>query len=210
MKSFSIILISILVFTSELVGQNTYRPGLFFQEEWKETPAEIPLNQKHVANVALTVQLYGPGLDSLKKSNHDKPVDDPFYVWSGLCLGNWMVSLKHKTKNVDLTSFAKVKIRSKQSGLRLLRITLKLANGDWLVSDQSASPSKDWRISEFNVQDIVWYQLDPVRVAEIGVATKPDLSNVVEIGFTDLMPGGRSKACSRLDWIEVYGKPVNR
>jgi len=210
MKSLSIVLISILVFAGDLLGQDTYRPGLFFQEEWKEIPAEIPLNQKHVANTDLSVQLYGPGLDSLKKSNHDKPVDDPFYVWSGLCLENWMVSLKHKTKNVDLTAFAKIKIRSKQSGLRLLRITLKLANGDWLVSDQSASPSKDWRISEFNIQDIVWYQLDPIRVVEIGVANKPDLANVVEIGFTDLMPGGRSKACSRLDWIEVYGKPVDR
>ncbi len=210
MKSLSIVLISILVLAGDLLGQDTYRPGLFFQEEWKEIPAEIPLNQKHVANTDLTVQLYGPGLDSLKKSNHDKPVDDPFYVWSGLCLENWMVSLKHKTKNVDLTAFAKIKIRSKQSGLRQLRITLKLANGDWLVSDQSASPSKDWRISEFNIQDIVWYQLDPKRVAEIGVANKPDLSNVMEIGFTDLMPGGRSKACSRLDWIEVYGQAVDR
>jgi len=210
MKSFYIVLVSIFVFTGEVLGQSSYRPGLFFQEEWKETPAEIPLNQNHVENTDLTVQLYGAGLDSLKKSNHDKPVDDPFYVWSGLCLENWMVTLKHKTKNVDLTSFAKVKIRSKQSGLRQLRITLQLANGDWLVSDQSASPSKDWRISEFNIQDIVWYQLDSKRIVEIGMANSPDLSNVVEIGFTDLMPGGRSKACSRLDWIEVYGKAVDR
>lgn len=210
MKSFYIVLVSIFVFTGEILGQSNYRPGLFFQEEWKEIPAEIPLNQNHVENTDLTVQLYGAGLDSLKKSNHDKPVDDPFYVWSGLCLENWMVTLKHKTKNVDLTSFAKVKIRSKQSGLRQLRITLQLANGDWLVSDQSASPSKDWRISEFNIQDIVWYQLDSIRIVEIGVADSSDLSNVVEIGFTDLMPGGRSKACSRLDWIEVYGKPVSR
>ena len=210
MKSFYIVLVSIFVFTGEVLGQSNYRPDLFFQEEWKETPAEIPLNQNHVENTDLTVQLYGAGLDSLKKSNHDKPVDDPFYVWSGLCLENWMVTLKHKTKNVDLTSFAKVKIRSKQSGLRQLRITLQLANGDWLVSDQSASPSKDWRISEFNIQDIVWYQLDSKRIVEIGMANSPDLSNVVEIGFTDLMPGGRSKACSRLDWIEVYGKAVDR
>jgi hypothetical protein len=25
-----------------------------------------------------------------------------------------------------------------------------------------------------------------------------------------LMTGGESDACSRIDWIEVYGKPVNR
>ena len=38
----------------------------------------------------------------------------------------------------------------------------------------------------------------------------PDLSRVDEIGFTDLMVGGQSEACSRLDWVEVYGKPVDR
>jgi hypothetical protein len=37
----------------------------------------------------------------------------------------------------------------------------------------------------------------------------PDLSDVVEIGYTDLMPGGQSNACSRLDWIEVYAYLVD-
>lgn len=199
-----------ILFTGNLFAQESYRPGLFFREDWKETPAEIPLSQKHVSNSDLLVQLYGPGQDSLKKSNHPQPIDDPFYVWSGLCLGNWMVTLKHKTQNVDLRDFAKVRWRSKQFGFRLLRITLKLADGTWLVSDQFDGPSKDWRIIEFNIQDIEWHILDPERIAEIGVAKNPDLSNVEEIGFTDLMPGGMSKACSRLDWIEVDGKPVTR
>jgi len=191
-------------------AQEAYRPGIFFREDWKEIPAEIPLNQRHVENPDLTVQLYGPGQDSLKKSNHEKPVDDPYYVWSGLCLDNWMVSLKHRSKNVDLTGFAKIKWRTKQVGLRELRITLKLADGSWLVSDQSTGPSKDWKISEFNVQDIVWHNLDPERITETGLANNPDISNVEEIGFTDLMAGGQSRACSRLDWIEVHGKPVMR
>jgi hypothetical protein len=39
---------------------------------------------------------------------------------------------------------------------------------------------------------------------------KPDLSNVEEIGFTDLMRGGGSEACSRLDWIEVDGFSIAR
>ena len=210
MKQHYITIALLLLFCKASFGQDSYRPGLFFREDWKEIPPEIPLNQKHVDNKALTVQLYGPGQDSLKKSNHEKPVDDPYYVWSGLCLENWMVTLKHKTNNVDLTGFAKVKLRSKQAGLRELRIALKLADGNWLVSDQSASPSKDWRIWEFNIQDIVWYRLDAERVVEVGMARNPDLSNVEEIGFTDLMPGGKSSSCSRLDWIEVYGAPVAR
>ena len=210
MRHLYIIIITTFIISGDLLGQNSYRPGLFFREDWKETPAEIPLNQNHVENTALTVQLYGAGIDSLKKSHHEKPEDDPYYIWSGLCLGNWMVTLKHKSKNVDLTGFAKIKIRTKQSGLRELRISLKLANGDWLISDQSVGSSKDWLISEFNIQDIVWHNLDVERITETGVAVNPDISNVEEIGFTDLVAGGKSSACSRLDWIEVYGKPLIR
>jgi hypothetical protein len=145
--------------------------------------------------------LYGAGKDSLKKSNHEKPVDDPYYVWSGLCLGNWLVSLKHKEFNADLTGFAKIRWRSKQAGLRELRIALKLANGTWLISDLSDGPSKDWRITEFNLQDIRWNLLDIEKVTETGPAPNPDLSNVEEIGFTDLMPGWKigSLLAPRLD-----------
>ena len=206
---FTLLLLAFLL-NKGVSQNNSYRPGLFFREDWKEIPAEIPLSQKHVNNPELLVNLYGAGKDSLKKSNHPQPVDDPFYVWSGLCLENWMVTLKHKTSNADLTGFAKILWRSKQVGLRELRIVLKLANGTWLVSDLSDGPSKDWRIKEFNIQDITWYNLDAERVTEIGAAQNPDLSNVEEIGFTDLMPGGKSASCSRLDWIEVYGKPVKR
>jgi hypothetical protein len=206
-----IFIVSLLIFSTFVsFAQESYRPGLFFREDWKETPPEIPLSQNHVNNPELLVQLYGTGKDSLKKSNHEKPVDDPFYVWSGLCLENWLVSLKHKQNNVDLTGFAKIRWRSKQAGLRQLRIALKLADGTWLVSDVADGPSKDWRIKEFNIQNINWYKLDIIRVTEIGPASNPDLSNVEEIGFTDLMPGGKSASCSRLDWIEVDGKPVKR
>ena len=211
MKKLYFTYILVILFTVTLFAQeNNYRPGLFFREDWKEIPAEIPLSQKHVDNTELILNLYGGGQDSLKKSNHEKPVDDPFYVWSGLCLENWMVTLKHKNNNVNLTEFAKIKWRTKQSGVRQLRITLKLANGEWLVSNQFDDVAKDWRIKEFIINDVIWHKLDAERVVEIGLAKNPDLSNVEEIGFTDLMPGGKSTACSRLDWIEVYGKPVKR
>jgi hypothetical protein len=201
-------LIFIYASLSFISARESYRPDLFFREDWKEIPAEIPLSQKHVDHSALILRTYGAGKDSLKKSNHDQPLDDPYYVWSGLCTGNWMVTLRHKTSNVDLTGFAKIRWRARQSGLRQLRISLKLGDGTWLVSDQSDGPSKDWRIREFNLQDIKWYRLDVDRIVEVGPVEKPDLSNVEEIGCTDLMPGGKSASCSRLDWIEVYGKPV--
>lgn len=187
-----------------------YRPSLFFREDWKEIPAATPVTQKHVVNKDLILGLYGPGCDSIKKSHHETPADDPFYIWSGTCIGNWAVTLKNTSSFVDLSNYGKIMWRSKQSGLRCLHLVLKLADGTWLVGSQGDCLSKDWRITEYNISDITWYSLDIKSVIEIKPVTNPDLSKVDEIGFTDLMTGGVSDACSRLDWIEVYGKPVKR
>ncbi len=199
-----------MLLASPLAVWSEGRPGLFFREDWKETPAEIPVSQNHVANDNLLLSLHGPGQEALKKSHHDKPADDPFYVWSGLAEGNWAVSLRHKSNDVDLTGQSKIRWRSKQAGFRELRIILKLADETWLVSDVSDPPSLDWRIREFNVAGIRWRSLDIKTVVEGRWVDNPDLRRVVEIGFTDLMRGGQSNACSRLDWIEVDGKPVPR
>jgi hypothetical protein len=186
------------------------RPGLFFREDWKETPAATPVTQEHVANQNLLVSLYGPGKEGLKKSHHEKPADDPFYIWTGTCPANCALTLQHKNSDVDLTGQSKIVWRSKQAGFRQLRIVLRLADGKWLVSDLYDDASADWRVREFNVGDIHWRALDIKTVVEGAWVEKPDLSKVREIGWTDLMPGGQSIACSRVDWIEVYGKAVKR
>ncbi len=201
-------LIAFWICAAALCAQD--RPGLFFREDWKETPAEVPVGQAHVVNPDLVLGLYGPGRTVIKKSHHDRPADDPYYVWSGLCPLNWAVTLKHKDAFADLTGQAKLRWRSKQAGFRQLRIILKLAGGAWLVSDAYDGPSQDWRVREFNIQDIRWRKLDIEKVVEGAWVENPDLSRVDEIGFTDLMVGGESIACSRLDWIEVDAKPVKR
>jgi hypothetical protein len=191
-------------------AESTPRPGLFFREDFKETPAETPATQAHIANPDLILALYGPGRLGVKKSHHDKPPDDPYYIWTGTCEGNCAVTLRHKGAFADLTGQAKLRWRTKQAGFRLLRIVLKLADGRWLVSDQYDGPSEDWRVREFNFADIRWRRLDIKTVTEGAWEPKPDLSRVDEIGFTDLMSGGQSAACSRVDWIEVDGRPVKR
>jgi len=189
-----------------------YRPGLLFREDFKEIPAEIPVSQNHIANDDVILSLYGPAQDSLKKSHHDTPIDDPYYLWSGLCIDSWGVAFKHKDYYADLSSFGKIKWRTKQAGFHNLRIILKLSDGRWLVSDQFDGPSGDWRVREFNISDITWWELNMEAIKEVRPvpADKVDLSKVDEIGCTDLMRGGGSNACSRLDWIEVYAKPVKR
>lgn len=185
------------------------RPELLFREDWKEIPAEIPVNQNHVANPDLILHLHGASQDLIKKSHHDKPADDPYYIWSGLCVAsNWAVSLEPESGPFDLTGQAKVKWRAKQSGFRILRIIVQLENDEWLVSDVGDGPSDDWREREFIMANIKWRKLNlELIVEEHPVVTDADLSRVKQIGFTDLMTGGNSRACSRLDWIEVYARP---
>lgn len=201
----------LFLFISFYVNAQEYRPGLFFREDFKEIPAEIPISQKHISNENVILSLYGHGQDSLKKSHHKQPIDDPFYLWSGLCVDSWAVTFKYKDVYADLSSFAKIKWRTKQAGFHQLRIILKLADGRWLVSDQFDGPSKDWKIREFNIGDINWWLLDIETIKEIKpiASDQIDLSKVEEIGCTDLMKGGLSNACSRLDWIEVYAKPAS-
>ena len=183
-------------------------PGLFFREDWKETAAATPVTQEHVANPDLILTRHGPGQAQIRKSHHDTPADDPYYVWSGEAEGNWAVSLRHRTSAVDLTGPAKVRWRSKQAGFRRLRIILKLEGGAWLVSEEHDDESADWRVREFAVSDLRWRALDIATLVEGRRAESPDLSRVAEVGFSDLMRGGRTQACSRLDWIEVYGRSV--
>lgn len=200
------LIIVLLILPDIAYGQE--RPEVFFREDFKESPAEVPITQGHIANANLLMSLYGTAANQIKKSHHDTPADDPYYVWSGLCEGSWAVTLMYKSKYVDLSGQAKIRWQTKQSGFRQLHILLKLADGTWLISNQSDPFSTDWRIKEFNIQDIHWRSLDIVTMTESNYFENPDLSQVQEIGWTDLMKGGGSAACSRIDWIEVDGFSV--
>lgn len=184
--------------------------NLYFREDWKEIPAATPVTQEHVANPELILSLYGPGKDGIKKSNHPPIPNDPYYIWSGECKGNWALSLHKQGHWVNLAGKAKIKLRTRQSGFRQLHLILKSRNGDWLVSDQSVAFTPDWVEKEFKIADLKWRKLNIEMVTE-GIPVKnPDLSKIEEIGFTDLMSGGGTPASSRVDWIEVYGKEINR
>ncbi|MEX2232333.1 MAG: hypothetical protein WD824_09245 [Cyclobacteriaceae bacterium] len=178
---------------------------LFFREDWKEIEAAMPVTQEHVVNPDLALSLYGPASNSIKKSNHPPIPNDPYYIWSGECKGNWALTLKHRRQKADLTGDAKIRIRSRQSGFRELRMILKLEDGSWLVSDQSAGFTEDWTEVEFRIAGIRWRRLNIETIIEGAWVQNPDLRKVEEIGFTDLMAGGGTPASTRLDWIEVFG-----
>ena len=203
------ITLTVLLFSFSICNAQN-RPSLFFREDFREIPAATPVTREHIVNKDVLIGLYGPGGDSIKKSHHDVPADDPYYIWSGVCKGNWVMTLKKDKSYVDLSGYAKIIWRSKQAGFRCLHVVIKLADGTWLVSDQCDDRSQDWRIREFNIMDIDWYELNIKSDIEGNPVKNVNLSKVDEIGFTDLMTGGGSDACSRLDWIEVYGNAVDR
>src|SRR5258705_2742933 len=99
------------------------RPSLFFREDWKEIAAAAPVTQEHVANTALLLGLYGPGKDGVRKSHHDTPKDDPYYIWLGSCPSSCAIALPSKEAFMDLTGLAKVSCGANQTGYRDLRIT---------------------------------------------------------------------------------------
>ena len=181
------------------------QPALAFREDWKETPAATPVTQAHVSNPELLLGVHGPGADLVKKSHHDQPADDPFYIWSGDTTAPWAVSLRPQAGTVNLSGRARVRWRAKQSGFHELRLILQLDQKRWLVADQADGASNDWREREFVIADLAWRTLDITRMVEGRSVEKPDLSTVLAIGVTDLRAGGGTPASSRLDWIEVYG-----
>ena len=180
-------------------------PALAFREDWKETPAATPVTQAHVSNPELLLGVHGPGADLVKKSHHDQPADDPFYIWSGDTTAPWAVSLRRRAGTVNLSGRARVRWRAKQSGFHELRLILQIDEKRWLIANQADGASTDWREREFVIADLAWRTLDIARIVEGRPVEKPDLSKVIAIGVTDLRAGGGTPASSRLDWIEVYG-----
>ncbi len=187
-----------------LVSCQIVSADLWFREDFTETPPEVPVQQKHLANPDLLLHRHGPGEGSVKRSFHANKPGDPHYVWSGLCKGNWAISFENKKSCADL-SHGRVRWRTKQGADRILYVVLKTSGG-WMVSGEGTAASKDWIISEILLGKSAWYTLDIQNVAKGEKVAKPDLAGVKAVGCTDLMPGGKSNACSRLDWIEVYKK----
>ncbi len=182
-----------------------------FREDWKTTPAELPITQDHVATDGLILALHGPGKQWIKKSHHDQPADDPFYLWSGQCQKRWAFSLRPKRYSIDLsTPNAKLRLRAKQGGGHELYLLIKMPSKQWYISRQSIPTTLDWQEFELKMADLNWSRFDVVKIIRGKNEAPASLKAIEEIGLTDLRPGKGSKACSRVDWIEVWGNAVAR
>jgi hypothetical protein len=190
------------------------RPGLFFKEEWKQTPQgnEHAVTPESVGNPSLELKLYVPsGEMELTGSANDE--NNPTHVWTGLCTSPCAVALREKTNFADLTGLGRIRWNTKMSGFHQVHPIVKLADGTWYVGDRADGSTKDWLVSEISFADLRWLRLDIGRVVTVGnFVDKVDLSKVDEIGFADLMPssGHGPGGWSDVAQIEVFGKPVSR
>ncbi len=190
------------------------RPGLFFREEWKQTPqgGEHHATAESVGNPNLELKLYVPSGDmELTGSANDE--NNPIHVWTGMCTSPCAVAFREKSSFADLTGLGRIRWNTKMSGFHQVRPIVKLPDGAWYVGDRADGSTKDWLVSEISFADLRWIRLDIGRVVTVGpVLDKLDLSKVDEIGFADLMPssGHGHGGWSDVAQVEVYGKPVPR
>jgi hypothetical protein len=209
---------------------------LFLREAWKLNPGENAANQKALTNPNLELKFYDPLAQNIPAYEKNPPADsraadwhgpsciqlaqrgtNPIELWTGVCQGPVVVTLRDKNNHVDLTGLAKIRWTTRVSGFHAVRPVIKLADGTWLVGDHrsgdDSTNSTMFLDSEFALATVRWLQLDIARVATRGFwVERPDLSKVDEIGFADLMRGsghgwGGFVGVGR---IEVYGKPVRR
>lgn len=142
---------------------------------------------------------------------------DPPNLWTGVCQTPVAVTLRDRTRYVDLTGLARIRWVTRVSGFHVVRPVVKLADGSWFVGDYAeGAPSANSTLfleSEFAVSSVRWLPLDIARVVTVGQSwAHPDLSKVDEVGFADLLPGSGHGwgGFVNVGRIEVYGRPVKR
>ncbi|NBB51097.1 hypothetical protein GVN24_22720 [Rhizobium sp. CRIBSB] len=103
---------------------------------------------------------------------------------------------------------------------------IRTADGSWYVSEEGNPESTYWIEREYILSNLRWRNLmmedrptnasnqrEPVTTRQPLIPTSaatPDLTRVVEVGFTDLMPGGWIPASTRVNAWAVYGLRVPR
>jgi len=194
---------------------------LLFREAWTRAPMAQPMTQENLGNQQLRLHIYG-NADEIRKTFH--PDED--YTYTGETTTNWALTVSDPATLWDLSGDGRVRFRTRNSGYRFLHVVVRVADGNYYVSEQGAGESTAWIDTDFILSNLTWRNLmmtdtptnasnrrspDPKRVPIIPTSrATPDLSRVTEVGFSDLMAGGWIPATSRVQAFELWGKAVPR
>jgi hypothetical protein len=201
------------------IGRNPEGAPLIFLEEWNSEPLAQPITQEHLSNQDLTLNLYGD-INGIRKSAHTTEN----YTYTGETITNWGLTLSDPDATWDLSRNGMVMLKTRNSGFRLTHVMIKTADGNWYVSEEGNPESNFWIEREYILENLHWRDLmmvdqptnssnrrDPIPghqpIVPLGVGS-PDLTQVVEVGFTDLLPGGWIPSTSRVKAWAVYGQRV--
>ena len=201
-------------------------PPLFFKETWRimGAPHAIAPGEVVVTNPNLEFKMYGP---SAMAADPDKRIwisgpPGPVNIWTGMCTTPFAATLRDKDNYVDLSGLAKVHWTTRASGFHAVRPLIKLVDGTFLVGDHADASTTTFLESEFTFAGLRWMKLNIDRVVTVGRygplgeasnwADTPDLSQVDEVGFVDLIPGSGhgSGGYVNVASFEVHGTPVKR
>lgn len=219
-------LIKNLLITAAVLGSTTFaadgpgtppppRPGLFFEEAWKQLPkgGENPLVQAHVANPNLQLKLYGPKNEQFQVTGFDGNDSNPTHTWSGLVGAGATIAFKHKNSFADFSKGARIMVQSKTSGFHKLQPFIKLADGKTYIGDLQLGQTVDFLFDEFRLEQVKWIAFNPeLGITRGNLLDTLDVSKVDEIGFTDLQTGADHGAggWSDIGIVRVYANAVPR
>ena len=203
------------------MGGGAAAPGLLFHEAWTRAPLTQPMVQENLGNQHLTLHIYG-NASEIRKTMH--PADD--YTYTGETTTNWAITVSDKSNLWDLSGKGRMRLKTQNSGFRVLHIVIKTADGRYYASEEGSGESSSWIERDYILSDLHWRNLmmtdtptnasnrrqpDPKRVPIIPTSkATPDLTAVDEVGFSDFMAGGWIPATSRVASFDLYGKTVPR
>ncbi|TAK10851.1 MAG: hypothetical protein EPO35_12955 [Acidobacteria bacterium] len=196
-------------------------PKLIFREGWTRAPLSQPITQENLGNQNLTLHIYGDAAQ-IRKAMH--PLDD--YTYTGETTTHWALTVSDKANLWDVTRGGKIRFKTQNTGYRFLHVVIKTADGKYFASEEGAGESSVFIETDFVFQDLHWRNLlmtdtpsnasnrrqpDPKRIPIVPTSKgTPDLTQIDEVGFSDLMEGGWIPATSRVAAFELYGKVVPR
>jgi hypothetical protein len=196
---------------------------VFLSVEWQR-PADqsrpVPVVQANIADSDVVMHKYGAAANQLITSGAPDSKIQPFSVWSGEAEGPFAITFSRKGSYVDLSGRSQMSWVIKTSGFNVVRPVIKLASGMLLVGDYADASLPIMVEKQFSFANIRWLELDPERIVTLGRnggggpgetwIQNPDLTKVVEVGFTDLMPasGHGPGGWIHLGTIRVWGNPV--
>jgi len=135
-----------------LAAQRTPIPGaagtepspLLFHEAWTRAPLTQPMVQANLGNQQLTLHIYG-NASEIRKTFH--PVDD--YTYTGETTSNWAVTVSDKSSAWDLSGTAKIRLKTQNTGYRVLHVVIKTTDGRYYVSEEGSPESSVWIEREY-------------------------------------------------------------